>query len=119
MMNSASLGAARALKAINAAGTVGSLEYMFQVGLQGQADSLLGYPIYVNESVASTALSAKSVAFGDYSRYFIREVNGISVETSTDFAFDYDLITTKVILRTDGLLVDQTGAVKHFIGNAA
>jgi len=119
MLNSASLGAARSLKAINATGTVGSLEYMFQVGLQGQADSILGYPIYVNESMASTAVSAKSVAFGDFSRYFIREVNGISVETSTDFAFDYDLITTKVILRTDGLLIDQTGAVKHFVGGAS
>jgi HK97 family phage major capsid protein len=118
MLNSSSLGTARALKASNAASTVGSLEYMFQVGLQGQADSILGYPIYVNESMASTAVNAKSVAFGDFSRYFIREVNGISVETSTDFAFDYDLITTKVILRTDGLLVDQTGAVKHFVGAA-
>jgi HK97 family phage major capsid protein len=113
MMNSTSMGKARKLTAS------GSGEYLFTPGLQGGADTILGYPVYINESVASPAVSAKSVLFGDFSRYFIREVNGITVETSSDFAFDYDVVTFKVILRTDGLLIDQTGAVKHFVGNAA
>ncbi|MGL4256852.1 MAG: phage major capsid protein [Microbacterium sp.] len=112
MMNSTAMGAARKLKA-------SSGDYVFTTGLQGNPDTILGYPVYVNESVASPALSAKSVIFGDYSRYFIREVNGITVETSSDFAFDYDVVTFKVILRTDGLLIDQTGAVKHFVGGAS
>lgn len=117
MMNSTTLGAVRKLKADT--GTYGSTEYLFQLGMGGaQADTLLGKPIIVNESVASVALSAKSVLVGDFSRFYVREAGGLIVETSDQYKFDYDLVGFKVILRTDSLLVDTT-AVKHFIGNAA
>jgi hypothetical protein len=46
-------------------------------------------------------------------------VNGIEVAVSDDFAFDYSVRTFRVSLRTDGVLVDQTGAVKHFVGGAS
>ena len=69
--------------------------------------------------MASPGLSAKSVIFGHLPSYFIREVNGIEVAVSDDFAFDYSVRTFRVSLRTDGVLVDQTGAVKHFVGGAS
>lgn len=116
MMNSATLGTVRGLRADT--GTYGSYDLVFKVGLEGNADTILGKPVYVNESTANTGTTAKSILFGAMDRYYIREVNGIDVAISDDFAFDYSVRTFRVTLRTDGVLIDQTGAVKHFIGAA-
>ena len=112
MMNSTAMAAARKLKATDN-------QYLFAPGLNGDPDMLLGFPVVINDSVASPALSAKSVVFGHMPSYFIREVNGIEVAVSDDFAFDYSVRTFRVTLRTDADLVDQTGAVKHFVGGAS
>jgi HK97 family phage major capsid protein len=112
MMNNTAMAAARKLK-----GTTND-HYLFAPGMNGDPDSLLGFPIYLNDSMASPAVAAKSVLFGHFPSYFIREVNGIDVAVSDDFAFDYSVRTFRVQLRTDGLLIDQTGAVKCFVGGA-
>jgi HK97 family phage major capsid protein len=112
MMNSTAMSAARKLKDTNN-------QYLFAPGLNGVADTLLGFPVHINDSMASPALSAKSVLFGHLPSYFIREVNGIEVAVSDDFAFDYSVRTFRVTLRTDGDLVDTTGAVKVFVGGAS
>lgn len=87
--------------------------------LADEPSTLLGRPVLNDTNIADPALSAKSVVFGDLSKYFIRDVKGVRVERSVDFAFQNDLVTWRFLLRTDGDLVDTTGAVKHFIGNAA
>jgi HK97 family phage major capsid protein len=112
MMNNTSMAAARKLKDT-------TNQYLFAPGLNGDVDTLLGYPVFMNDSMASPATSAKSVLFGHIPSYFVREVNGIDVAVSDDFAFDYSVRTFRVTLRTDGLLIDQTGAVKHFVGGAS
>jgi HK97 family phage major capsid protein len=95
-------------------------QYLWQPSLQvGAPDTLLGKPVYTDPNIASVALSAKSVVFGDISQYFVRMVNGIRFERSDEFAFSSDLVTFRCILRADGDLVDTTGAVKYFVGNAA
>jgi HK97 family phage major capsid protein len=109
MMSSAAMAAARKLKDKDE-------QYLFSPGLNGNPDSLLGFPVWINDSIAVPAANAKSVLFGHMPSYFIREVNGIEVAVSDDFAFDYSVRTFRVTLRTDGDLVDQTGAVKHFLG---
>jgi HK97 family phage major capsid protein len=113
MMNNTAMAAARKLKGSS------NDHYLFAPGLNGDPDTLLGFPVYINDSMASPATSAKSVLFGHFPSYFVREVNGIDVAVSDDFAFDYSVRTFRVTLRTDGLLVDQTGAVKHFVGGAS
>ena len=40
-------------------------------------------------------------------------------ERSDDFAFTSDLVTFRALLRTDGKLVDTTGAIKHYVGGAS
>lgn len=112
MMNNTAMSAARKLKDT-------TNQYLFAPGLNGDADSLLGFPVYANDSMASPALSAKSVLFGHFPSYFIREASGLTVDVSDDFAFDYSVRTFRVTMRTDGLLIDQTGAVKHFAGGAS
>jgi HK97 family phage major capsid protein len=93
--------------------------YLWQPGLMiDRPDTLLGRPIFSDPNVVATATTAKSVVFGDFSKYFIRDVAGVEVDRSTDFAFNAGLVTYRFMLRTDGDLVDQTGAIKHFIGGA-
>lgn len=95
-------------------------QYLWAPGLvAGEPSTLLGRPVVTDPNVAAPALSAKSVVFGDMSAYMIRDVRGVRVERSADYAFGNDLVTWRFILRTDGDLIDTTGAVKHFIGNAA
>lgn len=95
-------------------------QYLWQPSLVvGAPETLLGKPIYTDPNVAAVAATAKSVLFGDMSTYFVRMVNNIRFERSDDYAFNTDLVTFRCILRADGVLVDQTGAVKHFVGGAA
>lgn len=93
--------------------------YLWVPGLAGAPDTILGKPVVTDPNVASVAIGAKSVAFGDMSAYFVRLAGGIRFERSDDFAFNSDLVTFRCIVRGDGILVDQTGAVKHFIGGAS
>jgi HK97 family phage major capsid protein len=94
-------------------------QYLWQPGLQaGVPDSIMGKPVITDPNVAATALSAKSVVFGDFSQYFVRMVSGLRFERSDEYAFNTDLVTFRALLRADGALVDLTGAVKYFAGGA-
>jgi HK97 family phage major capsid protein len=87
--------------------------------IAGAPDLIEGKPVFTDPNMPAVGLGNKSVAFGDMSAYFARIVNGVRFERSDDFAFDKDLITYRAIIRGDGVLVDQTGAVKHFAGGAS
>lgn len=100
-------------------GGAGIGNYLWTPGLNGSPDTILGKPVVIEPNIAATALSAKSVVFGDMSAYFVRIAGGVRFERSDEFAFQNDLVTFRAILRGDGVLGDQSGAVKHFIGNAA
>ncbi|WP_326808173.1 phage major capsid protein [Streptomyces sp. NBC_01775] len=113
LMRDASLGAARKLKDSQG-------QYLWQPSIQlGVPDMLLGKPVYTDPYMAAIATSAKSVAFGDFSQYFVRMAGGVRFERSDDYAFNTDLTTYRAIIRADGLTVDQTGAIKVFAGGAS
>lgn len=84
----------------------------------GSAGTLLGRPVYTDPTMPAMAANAKSIAFGDISRYWVRQVNGLRFERSEEFAFDKDLITFRGLSRLDGDLVDTSGAVKYFQNSA-
>lgn len=89
-------------------------QYLWQPGLvSGTPDTILGRPLLTDPNVAAIGTTAKSVVFGDMSAYYIRDVNAVRFERSDDFAFGNDLVSFRALLRTDGDLVDTTGAVKH------
>ena len=46
-------------------------------------DTLLGYPVYINNDVAVPAANAKSLAFGNFNRYLIRDAMDLTM-----FRFD-------------------------------
>lgn len=82
----------------------------------GQPDRLLGYPVVSDPNVAAMGTVANCIGFGDASPYIIRDVGGIRFERSDDYAFANDLVTFRSILRTDGDLLDLTGAFKVYHG---
>ena len=89
--------------------------YLFQQGLQfGMPDTLLGKPVLTDPNIDAIATAKKVISYGDHSKYYVREVNGIQVDRSVDFAFANDLVTFRFIYRADGDLLD-TNAIKHMV----
>jgi len=90
-------------------------QYLWQPSLQqGNPDILLGSPVATDPNYDAIATAKKVMTFGDVSKYFVREVQGIQVDRSLDFAFANDLVTFRFIYRADGDLLD-TNAVKHMV----
>lgn len=88
-------------------------------GASGAApDTLLGYRIKINQDVAVMAAGARSIAFGDFSKYTIRDALGVTLRRFDDSAFALKgQVGFCAWLRSGGNLLDA-GAVKVFI-NAA
>tara|TARA_Y100000592_G_C5455262_1_gene311042 strand:+ start:453 stop:1634 length:1182 start_codon:yes stop_codon:yes gene_type:complete len=108
LMNDATVKAIRQLKDSNN-------QYLWQPSLQLTApDNLLGSPIATDPNVETIATAKKVMAFGDMSKYYIREAGGIQVDRSVDFAFANDLVTFRFIYRADGDLMDSN-AVKRMV----
>lgn len=78
----------------------------------GLADKILGYPYVINQSMANIGAGLKSVAFGDFSRFWIRDVAQMRVLRLTERYADYDQIAIIVIHRTDSRVI-TSGAIKH------
>ena len=113
MANATSIAAMRQLKAST------SGEYLFTPTLDAATpDRFLGYPLIENPHMASPGTSAKSVLAGHLPSYYTRQVGGIQVASSTDYAFNADLVTIRCIIRVDGNL-PQTSHVKFFRGGTA
>jgi HK97 family phage major capsid protein len=95
-------------------------QYIWAPGLTaGAPDSILGKPLYTDPNVAAVGSGAKSVVFGDFSTYFVRQVETLRFERSDDYAFNTDLVSYRAVLRGDGDLVDVTGSIKYLTGNTA
>ena len=87
-------------------------QYLFQPGLQaGVPDSILGRPFIINQDVASIATTNKTLAFGDFSQYVIRDVKGLTLLRLEERYADFLQVGFIAYLRTDGRLVaGATGA---------
>lgn len=86
---------------------------------QGVPDTLLGFPMAINDDVAVMAANAKSIAFGDFSKYTIRDVAG----TTTMRRFDDSAFALNNQVgfcgwtRSGGNLLDPA-AVKVYVNSA-
>jgi len=85
----------------------------------GAPDRLLGRPIAINQDMAPMAASAKSIAFGDFSKYFIREVMDLTLFRMADSGFILNgQIGFVAFNRQGGNLIDVGGAVKLYQNSA-
>lgn len=86
----------------------------------GAPDRILNRKITINQSMASPAVSAVSVAFGDFSYYKIRDVMAVTLFRFTDSAYTKKgQVGFLAWMRSGGNLVDVGGAVKTFKHGAA
>ena len=112
-MSNGAIQKARKLKAS------GTGEYLWQPSLQvGQPDILLGHPVFENPAMAAVASASKSVAFGDFSAYLVREVVPMNVVLSSEFAFQTDEIAIRTTWRIDGDLPDVNAIAYLVSGNS-
>jgi HK97 family phage major capsid protein len=92
-------------------------QYLWQPGLvSGAPDMLLGKPVVTDINMPTVATGNNCVLFGDFSTYYVRQVNGVQVEKSFEYGWGSDLISYKVTWRGDGNLQDTTGSLKTLVG---
>lgn len=85
----------------------------------GAPDRIMGRPFTINQHMASMAANAKSILFGDFSKYIIRDVMDLTLFRMTDSAFTLNgQVGFVAFQRSGGNLVDVGGAVKHYANSA-
>ena len=85
-----------------------------------EPDRILGYPYVVNGDVAVPAASAKSLFFGDFASYYIRDVQGIMVRRLDERYADFNQVGFIAFSRHDGRHINAgTEPIKHYAHPAA
>lgn len=84
---------------------------------QGAPSTICGYAYTVNDDVPAMAANARSIAFGDFSQFVIRDVNGVDIRRFDDSAFALNgQVGFCGWMRTGSNLLD-TGAVKCYVNS--
>lgn len=107
MMNDSTLAAVRKLKD-------GDGNYLWSLGsyTQGVPQTVLGYPVVVNQAMASIATGNKTMLFGDMSKFYVRKVGAPALYVARErFAPDFGILG---FIRFDGVLAN-TAAIKHLV----
>lgn len=92
----------------------------YETGVPGGApDTLMGRRITVNDDVPAMAANAKSILFGAFSKYVIRQVMDLTLFRMTDSVFTLNgQVGFVAFQRMGGNLVDAGGGVKHYANSA-
>lgn len=82
----------------------------------GSPATILGKPYAINNDMAELGASAKTVLFGDISKYLVREVSGAVVRRLVERYADYNQTGYILFARFDGDLIDAgTHPVKYIV----
>lgn len=116
MMNDASLKVVRKLKDSQG-------RPIFLPGYDGlagpMADSLLGYKVVINQDVATMAANAKSILFGDFANYIVRDAMQLSLFRFTDSAYTkLGQVGFLAWARCGGQYVDVGNSLKYYANSA-
>jgi HK97 family phage major capsid protein len=81
-------------------------QYLWQPAIaQGQPDLFDGQPVYEDPGLATPASVTKSVLYGDFSGWVIKQ-RGLRVAVSTEYRFNTDQVAIRTVLRAGGALPD-------------
>ena len=85
----------------------------------GAPDRLMGRIININQNMAPMAANAKSILYGDYKKYLIRDVMDVTLFRMTDSAYTLKgQVGFVAFCRSGGNLLDVGGAVKAYANSA-
>lgn len=89
--------------------------YHWQPGaVAGDPDRLFNSPVQINQDMASITNSAKTVLYGDFMKYLMREVLGITLVRMNERYADYHQVGFVAIMRFDSDLLDAgTNPIKY------
>jgi HK97 family phage major capsid protein len=80
----------------------------------GQPDLIHGYPYIVNQSMTTPATGVKSILFGDFSKYIIRDVRDVTLLRLDERFAELHQVAFLAFARSDGDLLDAgTDPVKY------
>ena len=75
----------------------------------GEPDRLFGYPVIINNSMASSiATTAKTILFGDFSKYIIRDALDVQIVRLDERYAEYGQVAFTAFLRTDAKVLMST-----------
>lgn len=79
----------------------------------GEPDTILGKRYFMNQAMSSTSATGDKVwAYGDFSKYIVRMVNGFSLRRLNERYAENGHVAFFGVLRSDGFLSD-TSAIKY------
>ena len=82
-------------------------------------DTILGYPVVINQDVAAMGVSAKSILFGDFSNYFVRDALDVRLVRLDERYADTLEVGFIAFQRTDANLLNAgTAPVKYYQNSA-
>jgi len=92
------------------------LQYIWQAGFSaGVADTILGYPFTINQDMQATVATAtKTMLFGDFSKFIIRDVASVVFHRMEERYRDLDQSGFIAFLRSDSELI-QSAALNHML----
>jgi HK97 family phage major capsid protein len=110
MMRDSTVGAIRKLKD-------SANQYIWKAGANAEnVDTILNKPVYTNNDIAAIAANARTVLFGDLSKYKIRRVSSVVVNRLVERYAEYNQIGFNMVMRFDGGLLDAgTAPVKAIV----
>ena len=86
----------------------------------GAPDTILGHPYTLNQDVASIAANAKTILFGDFKNYVIREVADWRLIRLNERFADSDQVGFTLFTRYDGMVIDAgTHPIKYLVHAAS
>lgn len=74
--------------------------------VSGAPDTIFGAPISINQDMATMTISAKSIIFGDFSKYLIRDVLDITLLRLDERYAEFLQVAFLAFMRTDGDLLN-------------
>src|SRR4051812_1964868 len=72
----------------------------------GQPDLIAGYPYTINQSMTTPATGVKSILFGDFSKYIIRDVRDFTLIRLDERFAEFGQVAFLAFARADGNLLD-------------
>jgi HK97 family phage major capsid protein len=84
----------------------------------GVPDTIADYPFTINQSMAVMAANAKSVLFGNFQNYIIRDVLGMQMMVLRERFADSLQVAWLAFMRSDGKLISAGSPIKYFANSA-
>lgn len=82
----------------------------------GEPDTLLGKPYVINQDMATIATAAKTVLFGDFKYYHVRDVMDVQLFRITDKYIEQGSVGFLAYLRSDGKMVNPgSNPIKYLV----